>query len=193
MTHRTAEELDAALGHIREAPSDCGEVKLIVCRPRSEERRILSEGRFDREEGLVGDDWRARGSSSHADGRANPLAQVTVMNSRVLEAIAGEPGDWPPAGDQLYMDFDVSAENLPEGTRLSVGQALLEVTAKPHTGCAKFTRRFGLEAMRWVNSEDGMKLRLRGINTRVVQSGTVRVGDLVTKSAPDRGDAGRNS
>jgi len=186
MPHRSRQDLNDSLTHIREAPSDGGEVKLIVCRPRSEERKTLTEGYFDCEKGLVGDDWLTRGSSSRAGGEANPLAQVTVMNSRVLEAIAGEIRRWPLARDQLYVDLDVSAENLPEGTRLSVREALLEVTAKPHTGCAKFTRRFGLDAMRWVNSEEGMKLRLRGINTRILRSGTVQIGDRVTKTNPSQ-------
>ncbi len=184
MTHRSTQELKASLAHIREAPSNDGEVKLIVCRPRREERKTLIEGCFDSEKGLVGDDWLTRGSSSQVHREANPLAQVTVMNSRVLEAIAGDIGRWPLAGDQLYVDLDVSAENLPAGTQLMVGETLLEVTAKPHTGCAKFTRRFGLDAMRWVNSEEGMKLRLRGINTRILRSGTVRVGDRITKLIP---------
>ena len=103
------------------------------------------------------------------------------MNSRVLEALAGPIDRWPLAGDQLYADLDLSEANLPAGTRLAVGESVIEVTAKPHLGCAKFTRRFGLDAKRWVNSEAGMKLRLRGVNARVVQPGVIRVGDRVEK------------
>ena len=181
MEHRTPEELEASLAHVRDAPADGGELQLIVRRPREDEREILAEGDLDLEVGLVGDDWLARGDPSQEDGRAHPMAQLTIMNSRVLEVMAGPVDRWPLAGDQLYVDLDLSEDNLPAGTRLSVGEALLEVSAKPHTGCSKFTQRFGLAAMRWVNSETGMQLRLRGINTRVIKPGTIRVGDRVSK------------
>ena len=181
MTHRTPEELETSLAHVRDAPPDGGELRLIVSRPREDEREILDEGALDLEVGLVGDDWLARGNPLSEDGKAHPLSQVTIMNSRVLEVMAGPVERWPLAGDQLYVDLDLSEDNLPAGTRLSVGEALLEVTAKPHTGCSKFTQRFGLAAMRWVNSETGMKLRLRGLNSRVVKPGTIRVGDRVSK------------
>ena len=181
MTHRTPDELEASLAHVRDAPSDGGELRLIVRRPREDERETLDEGDLDLEVGLVGDDWLARGNPLREDGRAHPLAQLTIMNSRVLEVMAGPVARWPLAGDQLYVDLDLSEDNLPAGTRLSVGEALLEVTAKPHTGCSKFTQRFGLAAMRWVNSETGMRLRLRGVNSRVLRPGAIRVGDRVTK------------
>ncbi len=185
MTHRTLEELEAALEHIRDSPSDSGELLMIVRRPRENERETLDEGDIDLEVGLLGDDWLARGNPLYEDGRAHPLAQLTIMNSRVLEVMAGPVERWPLAGDQLYVDLDLSDDNLPAGSRLSVGETLLEVTAKPHTGCSKFTQRFGLAAMRWVNSGDGMKLRLRGLNTRVIKPGTIRVGDRISKVSDD--------
>ena len=187
MTNRTPEELDTGLAHVLDAPRDDGEILMIVRRPGEDEREVLDEGVLDTESGLMGDDWEARGDPRSEDGTANVLAQLTVMNARVLEVMAGPPHRWPLAGDQLYVDFDLSEDNLPAGTRLSVGEALIEVTAKPHTGCAKFTRRYGLAAQRWVNSETGMRLRLRGINTRVVKPGAIRVGDRVRKA---HGDAG---
>ena len=187
MTNRTPEDLDTGLAHVLDAPRDDGEIVMIVRRPGEDEREVLHEGVIDLETGLVGDNWEARGDPRSEDGAANVLAQLTVMNSRVLEVMAGPTHRWPLAGDQLYVDFDLSEDNLPAGTRLSVGEALIEVTAKPHTGCAKFTRRYGLAAQRWVNSEIGRRLRLRGINTRVVKTGTIRVGDRVKKV---HGDAG---
>ena len=187
MTHRTPEELDAGLEHVRGAPSDGGELRLIVRRPGVGERELIDEGVLDRESGLVGDTWAPRGNSRSPDGRADILAQVTIMNSRVLDVIAGPVDRWSQAGDQLYADLDLSHDNLPEGTRLAVGEAQLEVTGVPHTGCGKFVKRFGLDAMRWVNSETGMSLRLRGVNTRVVKPGAIRVGDRVTKT--DRASA----
>lgn len=181
MTNRTPEELETGLAHIREAPSDDGELLLIVRRPSEDERETLDEGALDIEVGLVGDCWAARGDPGSEDGSANVLAQLTIMNARVLELIAGPVERWPLAGDQLYVDLDLGADNLPAGTRLAVGDSRVEVTAKPHTGCTKFIERFGLAAQRWANSETGTSLRLRGVNTRVVKPGTIRVGDRVRK------------
>ena len=182
MTHRTPEELDAGLAHVREAPSDDGELLLIVRRPREGEREVLGEGVLELESGLVGDDWGPRRDRRSEDAATSVLAQLTIMNSRVLAVMAGPVERWPLAGDQLYADFDLSEDNLPAGTRLAVGEAVVEITAKPHTGCGKFIRRFGLAAQRWVNSEAGSKLRLRGVNTRIVTPGTIRVGDRLKKA-----------
>ena len=181
MIKRTPEEFDAGLAHVLDAPADDGELRLIVRRPCEDERETLDEGVLDIESGLQGDNWAVRGNPRSEDGRANILAQLTVMNSRVLEVLAGPVDLWPLAGDQLCVDLDLSEDNLPAGTRLAVGEALIEVTAKPHTGCAKFIARYGLAAQRWVNSRAGRELRLRGINTRVVKPGTIRVGDRVKK------------
>jgi MOSC domain-containing protein YiiM len=169
------EQLEAGLAHVREAPSDVGTLELIVRRPETDLREVLEEGELDLEVGLVGDKWSRHGT------RPSPDAQVTVMNARATALVAGERENWPPAGDQLYVDLDLSADNLPPGTRLAVGSAVLEVTASPHLGCAKFAARYGEEAREFVNSERGVALKLRGINTRVVQPGTVRQGDEVRK------------
>ena len=177
--HRSPADLEAGLDTVRAAPRDGGTLELIVVRPRMEEREVLDEGRLDLELGVVGDHWLQRGRSG---GRpANPDAQVTVMSSRAAALVAGDRDRWPLAGDQLYVDLDLSDENLPAGSRLALGSAVLEVTDEPHTGCKKFTARFGLDAMRFVNSPEGRVLNLRGINARVVQPGTFRVGDAVTK------------
>lgn len=177
--HLTPAELAAGLATIREAPKDGGTLELIVRRPAVEEREVLDEGELDLELGLVGDSWSTRGRSG---GRpANTKAQVTVMNVRATALVARERDRWPLAGDQLYVDFDIGRENLPPGTRFAIGEAVLEVTDDPHTGCKKFSTRFGLDALIFVNSEEGRALNLRGINTCVVQPGTVRVGDAVRK------------
>ncbi len=183
MTHPTAEELHAGLALIRNAPRDVGVLELIVRRPAIGAREVLDVGDFDVEVGLVGDTWKDRGSTRTEDGRRHPDMQVNIMSSRAVALVAGDKARWPLAGDQLYVDLDLSAANLPPGTRLAIGSAVLEVTAQPHTGCGKFVERFGLESMKFVNSPVGRELQLRGINARVVQGGTVRVGDTVRKQA----------
>jgi hypothetical protein len=181
MEHRTADELAAALDEIRSSPASAGTVELIVRRPAEDEREVLDEGMLDLDEGLVGDAWRRRGSSRSPDGSANPDAQLTLMNARAAAVITGSPERWPLAGDQLYVDLDLSVDNLPAGTQLAVGDAVVEVTADPHTGCAKFSARFGTEALKFVNKSPGRELRLRGVNTRVVTPGAVRAGDTISK------------
>ncbi|MGY6502735.1 MAG: MOSC domain-containing protein [Acidimicrobiales bacterium] len=184
MGHLTTADLDAALEHVTSSPTDVGVLALIVRRPLDGEREVLAEAVLDLDEGLVGDNWRTRGSRHTADGSPEADKQLNVMNVRLAEAIAGGMDRVPLAGDQLYLDLDVSVANLPPGTRLSMGEAVIEVTPSPHTGCAKFTKRFGLEAMRYVNSPTGKDLRLRGLCARVVAPGTVRTGDTVTVSRP---------
>jgi hypothetical protein len=179
--HRSSEQLNQGLDAIRSAPVDAGVVRLIVRRPAVDEREVVQEAVLDVDEGLLSDTWRARGSGSTADGAADQQAQVTVVNARAIETIAGEIDHWPIAGDQLYIDLDISEHNLPPGTRLSLGEAELEMSAKPHTGCAKFSARFGADALRFVASPEGRALRLRGANARVVRGGVVRVGDPVLK------------
>ena len=177
---RTFDELQAMTDDIRNAPSDTGLVALIVRRPAVDEREIVNEARLDVAEGLVGDTWQVRGNPHTQDGSADPHAQLTVMNARAAAAVAGDVSRWPLAGDQIYVDFDISIEHLPPGTRLSIGDAEIDVSEKPHTGCAKFSGRFGRDALRFVNTPEGRRLRLRGMNARITKSGTVRVGDPIS-------------
>ena len=176
------EELERGLENICLSPRQQGILKMIVRRPVDDVREIVDQAELSLSEGLLGDNWRRRGSKHMPDGSANPNAQITVMNARVVELVAGESERWALAGDQLYVDFDLSDENLPPGTRLEVGSAILEVSSQPHTGCRKFSDRFGVEALKFVNSPEGQRLRLRGINTRIVQPGRIKVGDVVKKS-----------
>ena len=177
----TMAELEAGLEMIREAPKDLGLLELIVRRPRTEERETLVEGELHPLEGLVGDNWKSRGSSRTPDGSAHPNMQLNIMNSRVIALLAQDKNRWPLAGDQLYVNMDLSEENLPVGSRLNIGSAQIEVSPEPHTGCRKFVARFGLDAMKFVNSPIGRELHLRGINAKVVQPGLIRVGDQVSK------------
>lgn len=180
-THLSIAELEDRIESIRQSPKDQGVLKMIVRRPRDDEREIVSGAELSLEEGLVGDNWKTRGSKHMPDGSANPQAQITVMNARLIELVAQSEARWSLAGDQLYVDLDLSDENLPPGTRLAIGSAVIEVTAVPHTGCRKFSDRFGTEALKFVNSPEGKQLHLRGINTRVIQAGTIHVGDVISK------------
>jgi MOSC domain-containing protein len=181
ITHLTMAELEAGLDHIRQAPKAEGVLELIVRRPHIEAREVLEEGQLDPLEGLIGDNWKSRSSSRTPDGSAHPEMQLNIMNARVIALLAQERDRWPLAGDQLYIDMDLSAENLPAGTQLELGSAVIEVTPQPHTGCKKFVSRFGLDAMKFVNSTLGRELHLRGINAKVVQPGLIRVGDVARK------------
>jgi hypothetical protein len=173
--------LEAGLVDVRDSPPDGGIVELIVRRPAVGEREVLAEGRLVAEAGLAGDTWPVRSSTRMKDGSPHPDMQLTVMNSRAALLVARDPDRRRLAGDQLYVDLDLSPANLPAGTRLAVGSAVIEVTDQPHLGCAKFAARFGADAWRFVNSRAGRELRLRGLNARVVVSGTVRAGDVIRK------------
>jgi len=173
--------LEESLDHIREAPADGGTLELITRRPGVDEREVLTEARLDTGNGLEGDTWLVRGSSRTADGGPNPDSQLTLMSARAAAAIAGERDRWPLAGDQLYVDLDLSVTNLPPGSRVQIGSAVIEFSETPHTGCAKFQARFGNDSLRFVNSPIGRELRLRGANCRVVVAGAVRVGDTIRK------------
>jgi hypothetical protein len=179
--HLTAAELEDGLDHVRAAPADEGRVELIVRRPAVDEREVLAEATLDLVAGLVGDTWPSR-------GKVDINAQVTVMSARVAALVGQSPERWPLAGDQLYVDFDISHANLPAGSRLEIGTAVIEVSARPHLGCSKFRSRFGDDALGFVNSPVGRDLRLRGLNARIVVPGTIRQGDAVRKrpAEPER-------
>lgn len=174
-------ELEEGMEYIRQSPRDEGVLKMIVRRPNVDEREIVDKCKLDLEEGLVGDSWKVRGSSHTPDGSANVNAQLTVMNARVIALLAQEEARWSLAGDQLYIDMDLSEDNIPPGTRLALGSAVIEVSAQPHTGCKKFSSRFGMDAIKFVNSPEGKQLHLRGLNTRVIQPGTIQIGDALKK------------
>lgn len=179
----TADQLDAGVDEFRSSPDDLGTVEMIVRRPTVDEREVLAEGELVVGEGLVGDSYLQRGSSSDAGG-PHPEAQLNLMNSRAIDLVAGGERDrWALAGDQFFVDLDLSVENLPIGTQLTIGTAVIEVAAKPHNGCAKFAARFGQEAVRWVNRDKHQ--RRRGLNAMVIEPGTVRTGDPITKLATE--------
>lgn len=181
--HRSVAELEAGLDDVRASPRDEGSLELIVARPAPGERAVLDVGELSLEVGLVGDTWHRRSSRRTADGGPHPDMQLNLINSRLSALIAAEgtTEHRALAGDQLHVDLDLSEANLPAGTRLAIGGAVIEVTDQPHTGCATFAERFGAAALRFVNVGPGKELRLRGINAKVVQAGTVARGDVVKK------------
>ncbi len=181
MDHRSTADLQSAIDEFRAVPADVGTLALVVRRPAVDEREVLDEAQLTVAEGVAGDTWKIRGSGRTADGSAHPDMQLNVMNARFAEYIAGDTERMALAGDQLYVDFDISEANAPAGTQLAIGAAVIEVTDQPHTGCVKFKARFGSDAWRFVNSPVGTQLRLRGLNAKVVVEGTVRPGDTVTK------------
>ena len=181
MDHLDLSALEAGLPHIGASPADDGTLDLIVRRPHVDGREVLEVGELDVEVGLVGDTWAVRPSSRMPDGTAHPDMQLNVMNSRVVELLAQDPDGWALAGDQLYVDLDLSMGNLPPGTLLRVGSATLEVSVVPHRGCVQFSARFGPDALRFASTPTGQEERLRGVNARIVASGIVRTGDLVSK------------
>jgi hypothetical protein len=181
ITQLTKDELHAGLDHIRLSPKDEGVIQLIVRRPAVGSREVLEEAQLNPIDGLVGDTWKLRSSRRTVDGSPHPEMQINIMNARAVALVAQEKNRWALAGDQLFIDMDLSKVNLPAGSRIKIGSAVLEITSLPHTGCQKFVTRFGAHAMQFVNSEVGKELCLRGINAKVVEQGSVRVGDVAKK------------
>ncbi|HEY6058361.1 MAG TPA: hypothetical protein VIV06_10025 [Candidatus Limnocylindrales bacterium] len=181
MNDPSQRDFDSFLPVIDRAPRDVGRLELIVRRPSVDAREVVGEGRVDPALGLIGDGWATRGSRHTPDGSADPATQLTLISVRVLTAIEPDRSRWPLAGDQLYVDFDLSADRLAAGSRLAIGEAIVEVSDVPHTGCAKFGARFGSDALRWINSPTGRSYRMRGLNARIVVAGSVRVGDAIRR------------
>ncbi len=179
--HKTMEELRAGLPDILASPADGGEVKAVVIRPASGQRTEVPSCEVSLAGGMHGDHWAKGCWKTTADGRPHPDVQICMMNSRCIDLVAGERSNWAQAGDNLFVDMDFSPENLPPGQRLAVGSAVLEITDTPHKGCQAFIDRYGRDACVFVNVGDGAKYNLRGIYARVVDAGTISVGDRMRK------------
>jgi hypothetical protein len=177
----TQQEIDRRMSWVLESPSDHGSVSLIVVRPQTDQRDVIGQAHFSAEAGVAGDNWQHDCWKRLADGRSDPNVQVAIMNARMIEVLTGDQAHWPLAGDQLFVDFDLSTTNLSPGDRLQVGDAMLEITAEPHRGCGKFKQRFGEAALQYVNSAYGDDHRLRGVYAKIIVAGKVEAGDVVSK------------
>ena len=175
--HVTREELDERLPKLRGLPTDAGTLELIVTRPHEGEREVLETAELTLEGGLVGDRWRA---GIGPDGEPDRHNQLTIASTHLLGLIA-EPERWALAGDNLLVDIGLDKDNLPAGSRLAIGDTVVEISEEPHTGCAKFSARFGSDALKFINSPEGRQLRLRGLNAKVIVPGTISVGDPVRR------------
>ncbi len=177
MTHAATRELEAKLDWLRESPKDGGKITCIMIRPRTNERVLLTTCEVSPGQGVHGDNWTQRYGSKTPD----PMAQITIMNTRMIELLGEGPDQQTLSGDQFFADMDLSEANLSVGQRLRMGTAILEISPKPHTGCSKFSKRFGADALRFVNSAEGRPLRLRGVYVKVVSAGSIEVGSTIEK------------
>src|SRR5688572_8480293 len=179
--HLSPEEVEEGVQNIKQAPKDSGSLQMIVRRPAVDGREMVTKAKLDTSLGLEGDNWKDRGSSHTSDNSADPEAQITLMNSRVIDLLTNEKELWQLAGDQLFVEIDLSVDNLPPLSKIQIGSAILEISAKPHTGCKKFSGRFGIEALEFISTPLGKSLRMRGVNAKVIQSGEIQVGNTVKK------------
>jgi len=179
--HLTESEIMAGLEEVKKSPQDHGSLDAIVIRPASDDRISLEQCRLSLEGGTEGDAWANGCWLTLPDGRPHPDVQICIMNSRMIDLVAGDKDRWELAGDNLFVDLDLSRKNLRAGQLLSIGECVIEITEQSHNGCSKFSQRFGPSALKVVNSPIGKELRLRGIYAKVVKAGDVRVGNEITK------------
>ena len=179
--HLTMAELEDGFPEIIRSPKDNGRLEGIVVRPARGKRQELRTSDVSFDGGVHSDLWAKACWKSTEDGRPHPDVQICIMNARCIALIAQERGNWAPAGDNLFIDLDLSPDNLPPGQRLAIGTAIIEITDTPHNGCAKFIGRYGRDAGIFVNGRLGKRHRLRVVYARVIRDGTVTVDDVVTK------------
>jgi hypothetical protein len=179
--HLTLAELEAGLPEILQAPKDNGTLTGIVIRPEPGQRVELASCEVSLKLGTHGDNWSRGCWKTTDDGSPHPDVQICIMNARCIALIAQDRSNWAPAGDNLFIDMDLTPNNVPPGTQLAIGTAIIEITDTPHNGCDSFIARYGRDACIFVNTREGKQLRLRGVYGRVVRDGHLAVGDTVRK------------
>ena len=182
--HLTLAELEAGLPEILQAPKDNGTLAAIVIRPEPARTGGTGKLRSQPEAGYAGDNWASGCWKTTYDGAPHPDVQICIMNARCIALIAQDRGNWAPAGDNLFIDMDLTPDNVPPGTQLAIGTAVIEITDTPHNGCESFIARYGRDACIFVNTREGKRLRLRGIYGRIVRDGRLAVGDSARKVTP---------
>ncbi len=181
MKYVTLNDIESRMPWVLNSPGNKGRVELIVVRPQTNEREVLSHALFSPETGVAGDNWQNQCWKTLANGQADPVVQVAIMNARMIDVLTRDKSQWPLAGDQLFVDLDLSVNNLSPGTQLHIGTAVLEITAEPHRACSKFEQRFGKVARQYVNSAQGDMHRLRGVYAKIILTGEVSTGDVIHK------------
>lgn len=173
--------LNDSFSDILDSPITNGTIELIVCRPKTNARKILTEAELTIEEGLVGDCWKNKRNFMRKDGLPDVEVQLTLMNSRCINAIAGSKEFWPLAGDQLFVDLNLCKTVLQPKQQLKINDAIIEITDVPHLGCSKFSKRFGSDALKFVNSKNGKLHNLRGVNAKIIQPGVIKTGAIIER------------
>lgn len=181
MTHVTTAIIEKQLPYVEASPKDNGVIKLIVVRPKTNKRQILDSCFISYEKGMEGDNWTLGCWKTTEDGSPHPDVQIAITNYRIHEIFSNLDKDRALAGDNLFVDLDLSERNLKAGDRLALGSAIIKITSVPHNGCGKFKERFGIDALKFVNSPIGKQMHLRGIYAKVIQNGIVSVNDTIKK------------
>ena len=173
--HRlSTSEIEKKIDRIAQSPRDLGTLECIVLRLPNEKRETPQEAVVSPDGGLHGDRWRMAKSP-------NQRGQISMMNASFQRTIAGDEDRMTLAGDNLLVDLDLNKDNLPTGARLRIGSSVVEVTDLPHTGCSKFERRYGIDALNFTSSHTHKFQRLRGLFVRTIKPGLIRVGDTIIK------------
>lgn len=167
--------LDAALPFVLAAPRDDAPIALLCTRPALGQRAFPASIRLTKAEGIPGERWLTQSWLRLPDGRPDPRNQVSLLPSRVMDIAWQNRDTAPHPGDPIVADLDMTEANLPVGTLIGVGSAVLRVSDVPNLGCVKWKVRYGSDALAWVAADPA--LRLRGVLCSVEQDGEVTLND----------------
>lgn len=177
----TRAELDRAWPDIMAAPKDGAAIEMLCLRPAMGERRFVDEIHVTREEGIPGERWLTQPWMRLPGGQPDPAIQVSFLQRRVLDLVWRDREGTPHPGDTFVVDMDLSEANLPAGSLLQVGSAVLEVSTVFNNACAKWKKRYGDDALDWVRAYENKEFRPRGVLAKVHRDGVFRAGDRLTR------------